>query len=570
MEKVVFQVLIGILIIVVAILAYVYFYQRRAVKQINDLMESEKKLADQKVDQQIKNVEELQLIGDAKKQFETIKNKYEKQVRPAITAFNKRAPQLLADSRTSKLLTINTQIRDLQANLAKLTTTLQQIQKDLQHLRQQQHTHKQAVEQIKNKYRQFHRQLNEKSFEYGDSEKQLNSRLNELEDQFAQFTDLTNKGDIEAAQEILSNLQSENDKFEQDLKKIPQLYKPIATEFPEQLSELKSGYETLVKQNFHFTEKNIDKQIEQLQSKLDQTIDQLNNLQLDVVEQSNKDLSDQIDYLYGVMQKEIDAKNEAIHLIEVMKDFTKHAQRQNDELGVELDRLSLNYTLTNHEQETVRELGEQIKAIIKQYRDDAEAVANKTAVYSQVLDRQKSNQKNLTEIEKSQEKLNDEVAKLQTDEQRARQMLQKYSTQIRTIHRQVEQLNLPGLPKDYLDYFFGVSDEIKKLADELNEYKINMDEITKQLIIVESDLDTLNDKTDILRDSAELTERFQQYANRFSDNEKIAAAAKKSQELFKQFNYTASLEAIATVLEEIEPGSYKRIEDTYYREIGKN
>ncbi len=570
MEKVVFQVLIGILIIVVAILAYVYFYQRRAVKQINDLMESEKKLADQKVDQQIKNVEELQLIGDAKKQFETIKNKYEKQVRPAITAFNKRAPQLLADSRTSKLLTINTQIRDLQANLAKLTTTLQQIQKDLQHLRQQQHTHKQAVEQIKNKYRQFHRQLNEKSFEYGDSEKQLNSRLNELEDQFAQFTDLTNKGDIEAAQEILSNLQSENDKFEQDLKKIPQLYKPIATEFPEQLSELKSGYETLVKQNLHFTEKNIDKQIEQLQSKLDQTIDQLNNLQLDVVEQSNKDLSDQIDYLYGVMQKEIDAKNEAVHLIEVMKDFTKHAQRQNDELGVELDRLSLNYTLTNHEQETVRELGEQIKAIIKQYRDDAEAVANKTAVYSQVLDRQKSNQKNLTEIEKSQEKLNDEVAKLQTDEQRARQMLQKYSTQIRTIHRQVEQLNLPGLPKDYLDYFFGVSDEIKKLADELNEYKINMDEITKQLIIVESDLDTLNDKTDILRDSAELTERFQQYANRFSDNEKIAAAAKKSQELFKQFNYTASLEAIATVLEEIEPGSYKRIEDTYYREIGKN
>ena len=570
MEKVVFQVLIGILIIVVAILACVYFYQRRAVKQINDLMESEKKLADQKVDQQIKNVEELQLIGDAKKQFETIKNKYEKQVRPAITAFNKRAPQLLADSRTSKLLTINTQIRDLQADLAKLTITLQQIQKDLQHLRQQQHTHKQAVEQIKNKYRQFHRQLNEKSFEYGDSEKQLNSRLNELEAQFAQFTDLTNKGDIEAAQEILTNLQSENDKFEQDLKKIPQLYKPIATEFPEQLSELKSGYETLVKQNFHFTEKNIDKQIEQLQSKLDQTIDQLNNLQLDVVEQSNKDLSDQIDYLYGVMQKEIDAKNEAVHLIEVMKGFTKHAQRQNDELGVELDRLSLNYTLTNHEQETVRELGEQIKAIIKQYRDDAEAIANKTAVYSQVLDRQKSNQKNLTEIEKSQEKLNDEVAKLQTDEQRARQMLQKYSTQIRTIHRQVEQLNLPGLPKDYLDYFFGVSDEIKKLADELNEYKINMDEITKQLIIVESDLDTLNDKTDILRDSAELTERFQQYANRFSDNEKIAAAAKKSQELFKQFNYTASLEAIATVLEEIEPGSYKRIEDTYYREIGKN
>lgn len=566
----VFQVLIGILIIVVAILVCVYVYQRRVVKQINDLMVSEKKIVGQNVDQQIKSVEELQLIGDAKKEFEAIKSRYEKQVQPAIAKFNKEIPQMVAATRTSKLLTLNTQIKDVQADLATLTATLQQMQKALQHLRQQQHNHKQAIDQIKKKYRQFHRQLNEKSFEYGGSEQKLNDQLDELESQFAKFTDLTNKGDVEAAQEILSDLQSENAAFEKKLTTVPKLYKPIATEFPEQLAELKQGHATLVKQHYHFTEKKIDQQIDQLKAKLDQTAEQLNDLQLDVVAQSNKDLSDQIEYLYGVMQKELDAKGEAIHLIEVMKDFTRHAQRQNDELGVELDRLSLNYTLTNHEQETVRELNEQIKTIVNQYREDAEAIAKQQAVYSQILDRQKTNQKNLTEIEKSQEKLNNEVAKLQTDEQRARQMLQKYSVQIRTIHRQVEQLNLPGLPKDYLDYFFGVSDEIKKLADGLNEYKINMDEVTKQLIIVESDLDTLNDKTDILRDSAELTERFQQYANRFSDNEKIAAAAKKSQALFDQYNYTASLEAIATVLEEVEPGSYKRIEDSYYRETGKN
>lgn len=569
MEKVVFQVLIGILIIVVALLAGFYLYQRRVVKQINDLIASEKELATKKVAEQLKDVEELQLIGDAKKEFEAIKSRYEKQVRPALTAFNKQAPQLLADARTSKLLTINTQIREMQADLATLTATLQQMEKDLQHLREQQHSHRQAVEQLKKKYRQFRRQLNEKSFEYGGTEKKLNQQLADLEQEFNQFTDLTNKGDIEGAQEILANLQTENTAFEQKLKKIPKLYKPIATEFPEQLAELKKGYETLVKQHYHFTEKNISQEIEQLMAKLNETVEQLDDLQLDVVEQSNQDLSEQIDYLYGVMQKEIDAKNEAIHLVDTMKEFVRHAQRQNDELGVELDRLSLNYTLTNHEQETVRELNEQIKAIMKEYREDAEAIEKKTAVYSQVLDRQKTNEKNLTEIERSQTQLNDEVAKLQTDEQRARQMLQKYSAQIRAIHRQVEQLNLPGLPKDYLDYFFNVSDEIKKLSDALHEYKINMDEITKQLIIVESDLDTLKDRTNILRDSAELTERFQQYANRFSDNDKVNAAAKKSQEFFDQFNYTASLEAIATVLEEVEPGSYKRIEDSYYREVGK-
>ena len=125
---------------------------------------------------------------------------------------------------------------------------------------------------------------------------------------------------------------------------------------------------------------------------------------------------------------------------------------------------------------------------------------------------------------------------------------------------------MPGLPKDYLDYFFGVSDEIKRLADELQKYKVNMDEVTKQLIIVESDLETLDEKTNDIRDSVELTERLQQYANRFSDESKVAAAAAKSQEEFNKFNYTTSLETIATALEEAEPGSYKRIEDSYYNE----
>lgn len=561
--------LIGILVVIIIVLVAVYVYQRRVVKKINDLMASKKQLMDLGIDQQLKNGEKLVLIGDAQKKFSALKDEYNNKIMPAIKNFDRQVSSLLVATKTSKLLTINGDLKDLQAELAKVTVSLQKIQQELQQLQQQEQKHKQAIEEIKHRYRRFHQQLNEKSFEYGGSEKKLNQELADLEKRFAKFIDLTTKGDLEAAQEVLAELQPANEEFAAKLKQVPQLYKPLATEFPGQLAELKRGYETLTKQNYHFTEKDIDKQVDQLKAKLDQTVEQLNDLQLDVVEQSNKDLSEQIDHLYAVMQKELDAKGEALHVMKVMKDFTRHAQRQNDELGVELDRLSINYTLTNNEQETVRELNEQIKTIIDQYRADQEMIEKKQAVYSQILDRQKSNQKNLTEIEKSQEKLNDEVAKLQTDEQRARQMLQKYSVQIRTIHRQVEQLNLPGLSQEYMSYFFGVSDEIKKLADELNEYKVNMDEVTKQLIIVESDLDSLRDKTDILRDSAELTERFLQYANRFSDNPKIAEAARKSQQQFNQYEYTKSLETIATVLEEVEPGSYKRIEDSYYKEIAK-
>lgn len=564
-----FQVLIVILIVILVILASIVWYQHRVLKQVQGMMVACQQLRDKKIEEQLKQADQLQLTGDAKKELDKLQASYNDKIMPQLKAIRATGQDLQRAARTTKLLTIGGPVNDLRADLAKVTTTLKQVEQSLQHIERQSKAHKQAIDQIKQNYQKFHQQLNEKRFEYGDSAKKLNERLADLEKQYDHFVDLTRKGDQEAAQEVLTDLQQGNQELATQIKRVPALYKPLVTEFPDQLRELASGYETLTTEHYHFTESDLDSQIKRLQTKVDATMGQLNDLQLDVVKQANDDLAEQIDHVYAVMQKEIDACDEAHHLIEMMGRFTQHAQHQNNELIGELDRLSLSYTLNNNEFELARQLNEQIKTIVKQYNEDQQAIRDRRAVYSQIVDREKANRDSLTDIEQEQGKINDAVAKLQTDEQRARKMLQQYSVQIRTIRRQVEQLNLPGVSQEYMDYFFGVSDEIKKLADELNEYKINMENVTKQLIMVEADLEKLQDKTNDLRDSAELTERLQQYANRFAGNEKVTAAAKKSQQLFDQYNYAGSLETIATALEEVEPGSYKRLEDSYYQEVNE-
>lgn len=564
-----FQILIIILIVILLVLAGIIWYQYRILKEIRGLMIGQQKLMDKGLDKSFTQVEQLRLSGDAKKEFDSLHEEYTKKVLPELEKIATTGAELQREARTTKLLTIKTDVANLSASLATVTSQISKITKSLQQLQRQGKVHRHAINTIKEKYQKFHQQLSEKNFEYGDSIQLLNKKLATLEEQYDKFIKLTNAGDQEAAQEILTDLQEANERLAKEIEQVPKLYRPLVTTYPDQLAELASGYQTLKKQFYVFPEDNIDQQIKQLKGKLEATVKQLNDLHLETVEHANQEMSEEIDHLYDVMQKEIDAKNEALHLMQVMGQFTQHAQQQNNELIAELDRLSLNYTLNNHELETARELNEQIKAITKEVNQDQQAIEDHTAIYSQILKREKANQQDLTNIEKSQEKVNDEVAKLQTDEQRAKQMQQRYAVQIRTIHRQVERLNLPGVAQDYLDDFFEVSDEIKKLAEELNEYKINMDDVTKQLIIVEADLETLQDKTKDLRDSAELTERLQQYANRFSGNKKVEAAAKKSQDLFKQYNYTGSLEVIAAALEEVEPGSFKRIEDAYYHEIGE-
>ena len=560
-----FQILIAILVIVLLLLLGIVWFQRRAIQQISELQAVSAHLSKQPLAANLKKAQQMQLVGDARDQLAKLQKEYD-QLAPAIKRLNKQGEDLQAAVKTSQLVTINSAISDYRESIEKASKQADRLQKQLRALHQQEENHHEAVDQLKQRYQQYHQQLDDKSFEYGETTDQLNERLADLEDRYAKFTDLTTKGDLEAAQEILTDLQTDNQEFDDLLKKVPQLYKPLVAEFPDQLAELRSGYETLTKQHYHFTEKKLGQKIDQLQAKLTQTVKQLNDLQVDVVEQSNQDLSTEIDHLYDIMQKELDAKPEAQHLMKVMGEFISHARRQNDELTKELKRLNLSYTFNNNEIEAARRLDERIKAIDKDYQRDAQAIKDDQALYSQILASQKANQQELTAVEEKQREINDEVAKLQTDEQRAKKMLQRYSVDIRTIKRQVEQLNLPGLSSDYLDYFKGVSDEIKKLAAALGQYKVDMDDVTKQLIMVEADLETLHTKTNDLRDSVELTERLLQYANRFPNDETVEKAAQEARQLFSEYEYAKSLEKIGTALEEVEPGSFKRLEDSYYNE----
>jgi len=285
----------------------------------------------------------------------------------------------------------------------------------------------------------------------------------------------------------------------------------------------------------------------------------------------NERIAKQIDALYSQMQTEIDAKEPVEKNLDNVAKFIGHAQNQNHGLLNELDRLSQNYTLDHQELETARELSEQLRAIDGVYQRDVQDLTGKVATYSVVLAHQKQQQKDLQQIEEQQGQILKAVAGLADEERQARETLRQFDFKLHSLRRQVENLNLPGVPQTYLDYFFVVRDEVEQLATDMDQPQIDMERITKQLLIIQTDLDTLEEKTNDLLDSAQLAEQLMQYANRYQTSHKeVAEASHQASELFeKKHEYAQALETIATVLDQVEPGSYKRLEDAYYQRKGR-
>ncbi|KRM59241.1 septation ring formation regulator EzrA [Secundilactobacillus malefermentans DSM 5705 = KCTC 3548] len=559
----------GIIVLAIVIYIGVLAYQHHVNQQLKELRDRKEKLDKESLSADIKKANRLSLTGkslqdfnDLQKSFEDIDSNREKQF----------SEQLEAGEAQTK----NFQIfaaRETRNKLAELVTVMEQefnsVKTGLADLQEIDRQHRQAVSDLESKYQEIRKTLLAKNFSYGPSIDKLEDMLSGLEADFDDFSKFTSEGDHEHAESILESLRTETGRLEELLSAIPGLYKDIATEFPAQLTEIKTGSQQMMKQHFNFPKMDFEREIAGLGKQIETSKQALEGLKIEDASAANARIEKQIDRLYAAMETEYQARGPVEENLDVLSRFIAHAQNQNRVLLRELERLNQNYTLDHDEVATARGLTEQLKQINDGYQLDIQSLTEKSAVYSEILKRQEKQKVELTQIEKQQTEINDSVSALSDEEKKARETLQRFDFEMHSLKRNIENLNLPGLPKDYLDYFFVVSDEVDKLADAIGQVQINMEEITKQLIMIQSDLDTLKEKSTDLRDSAKLAEQLIQYANRFRlSKPEIETASQKAKALFdREYKYTESLETIATALDKVEPGSYKRLEDSYYKSI---
>ncbi|WP_143463325.1 septation ring formation regulator EzrA [Levilactobacillus enshiensis] len=563
-------VLIGVVVVAIIIYVGVLVYQQRIRQQVAALTAKKETMVAIPLADEVKLVGQLSLTGQSLEQYEQLQADFTDITENRFTRIDQQLAKLTEDSRGLNLVGLRRDLNKVVELVNQTDERVQAVQEKLAALQEVDKQHRQAVHDLEQKYQDLRKTLLAKNFAFGPSIDGLEERLSQLEDNFDTFTRLTQSGDHERAADVLSQLQDDTADLEDLIKAIPPLYKDLTVIYPDQVKELKGGYQQLTADHYQFGDENIPEMIQQVADHISENLETLSKLRPDDAKVVNDRISAQIDQLYDLMQTEIDAKDPVEANLDGVAKFIAHAQNQSHTLLSELDRLSQNYTLDHQELETARELNEQLRAIDGIYQRDVQDLTGKTATYSHVLDHQKQQEKDLKQIEEQQAQILNSVAGLADEERQARDTLQQFDFNLHSLRRQVENLNLPGIPQDYLDYFFVVRDEVAQLATDMDQPQIDMERITKQLLIIQTDLDTLQEKTDDLMDSAQLAEQLLQYANRYqTSHENVAEASKKAADLFeKDHQYAQALETIATVLDDVEPGSYKRLEDAYYQRKG--
>lgn len=562
-----FTVLAIILLLVVIAYLAIFVMQRTTVKKVSDLRARKDQLESLKVREELVEGRKLPLTGQSLKNYQKFESAFNDVQNNKFLKIDQQANLVLFEARGINFIKTRNELERLQGMVDDTETTIKDVRAGLLDLKKTDEEHREAINDLKKKYEGLRKRLLAENFKFGPANPALDKFLSQLEADYDEFTELTENGDHATASDIYEQLAMETTQMEKMMADIPELFDQLNIKYVDQLNELAQGHTKLVEAGYVFPNDSVEQELQAIDSQRQQVLNLLADLKLKEVTEQTGYIEQRIDAMYETMETEVTARKHVTKNADRLSSDLLRLREQNQTLSIELDRLGQSFQFNHKELETRRTLLEQINMAEEQINHNDDLLEAKEISYSELRIQQEKLLKQFEEIETQQVDIWDKISGLEKADRSARQLGGQYQKEVEAIKNAVERMNLPGLPVAYLEYFYAVSNELKRLAKSLNTNLIDMDEVQRQLNIVSADIDTLKEKTEEIVDQAALTEQLLQYANRYrASNERVAAASEQARMFYERdYNFKQAMDILGSALDSAEPGVYERLVDSYMR-----
>ena len=557
--------LVAIILLVLVGYGAIMYLTRQQANRIKAIDEKKQKAMAIPVADNLFTLKNMNLTGQTKRTYESWQATWQTITRfqyPEIEAALVSAEQYIQRMNFIKAKQAISQADQL---IDETKNSVEKVNKALEKLLESAQENRKELEEIQERYNKIRKQLLAHSFTFGPAIETLEKNLNYMELDFTKFNSLTNEGDHMEAKEILSRIEQDLLVMEEVVEKIPELNEKIKTEYEEQVSDLKDGYQRLLDEKYIFEGVDVSAEIAAVEKEIQEAKDSIGLADINEAGKKMDKVERDIEAVYAIMEKEMEAKEFVGRHTANLQKKMDHVLQSNRYVLLEIDRVSQNYFLNKNELGRAQEFEEQLLKENEALRYYDKMMKEHEISYSVVREYYEKISQRLSEIDKEQSELVSNLSDLRNREKEIKDSIDLYELDMRNMKRTIEKYHLPGLPKIYLDLFFSVTDRIEDLASKLNRVKIDMDEIDAISKMCEEDIEMLDNQTQAIVDNAMLTEYMIQYANRFRHSHvEIENAINKALVLFhREYDYEGALEAIRIPLNRVEAGAARKVEESY-------
>ncbi|MCT3403178.1 septation ring formation regulator EzrA [Lactobacillus helveticus] len=559
-------IIVAVVILIIVVVASMLLINRKQLREVEVIDAALNEIEEMHLEEDIKRLNKMDLAGESLTTLNTWRKSYKEASTKKLPRVQKLVEEAANENATYKLFKARKKIKEAQQIIKPALEDARNTKAVFTELLESNKENQIQYDALIKVYRELRKDVLANSFEYGAAIDQIEDQLASMESDFEEAKNLSSQGDHVEAKRVLSKIRMSLAALQKQLPKIKEGYHQLEVVFQDQLKELSNVYKKMISEKYYITKVDVLSRIKDIHDQIDSARKLLSELKVDELANENKKISSAIDGLYEVLAKEYKARPFVEKNQSKMLALISHQQTASKKLVEKLQHIDESYELTHGELEKSKELEKEVNNMNRQYTVDTQNIADGKGVYSAIQDSWLEMLDRLREIDAEQVKMSTDVDGLYDSENVANDSIKHFRQEVSLVYRRLERRSLPGNPDSFIQMYTLVVNEIGHVSDELSQVRINMEKISNELIQISDDVERLKREADDIINSANLVELTMQYSNKYADKDSIKQAQKKAMQLYDEYNYKEALDTIATAIEKAEPGSYQRLENTYYSE----
>lgn len=556
------KIVIIIVALLIALTIIAFLYRRKFLSQIQMLEQEKLQIQHKPIFEEMMKIKQLNMTGETEEKFERWRKEWTEVVdiqMPVIDDLFFDAEDYIDRFRYGKAKETEKRILE---KIEESTEKMNSILNELHELVGSEEKNRTEIEFIKEQHREARKKVLAHQHSYGAAAEMLEKELESFKEQFIVYEELTENGNYLQAREIVISLQQDGGRIFSLIEQIPLLLQELQNNIPIAIRELSNGSREMEEHSYYLAHLELPKHLATMEKAVEECIKKIGKLEMEGITEQTEAMNDQLDSFYNALEEEVHAKQFVDTNVEEIQEKLLKATVFSHELSSETMLVQRSYRLNEEEASIPEEYMRDLKELSKQFEVFSTRLTDKTSAYSALDEELHVIQKTLEEIMKNQNEFKNHLKNLRNDEMDVRKKVENLSRKLQKVDRLLHRGNIPGIPDEMDARLEEAEEQVYVVTQSLQEIPLNMSLVHSYLENAQKAVVDVSEKVDELLENVMLIERIIQYGNRYrASNQEVHQGLLEAEESFRQFRYAKALEEAATVVEAVEPGAMKRIED---------
>ena len=548
-------------VLVTITLAIIQNIRTKKLKKKIDELEYEKNVVDStpitpelaKIEAFLKNDKLEIMYNEWKNRLEEIKGKRI----PKITDMILEAEYTLSKQ---DFKNTNYKIAKLEMELYLVKTNSDFLLNEIKEITSSDEKNRAIITNLKSKYRELYQRYSENTHDYGEISTSVSLQFENIAHRFEDFEASMDKNEYSEVTQIIKAIDDMLKHMEFVVEEIPSIVLMTTTVLPKKISDIDVEYKRMLKEGYQLDYLNVEYNIEEANKKIEDVFARTKVLNLEDNTFELKVLNEYLDSLYTDFEKERNSRN-------VYEDAKNSFNNRLDKVNAwvsdifgQLDEVKNVYSLSDSDVKLLKSIKEELDGLNKDFRSLLVHTSNNAFAYSRLISEIENLSNKLINLEERLDNSLDAIGNMKEDEARAREQLEEIKLILKDARKQINEYNLPIIPKVYYTELSEAASAIKEIIKELEQKPITITTLNTRVDTARDLVLKLYNTTNETVKTAKMAETAIVYGNRYrSSYDELDKVITQSEILFYKGEYKKSLETSINYLNRIEPDILEKL-----------